>query len=321
MHAVVTGTAGFIGAALARQLLEQGDTVTGIDCFLDSYPLAIKEDRLKELRICSNFRFIQENLIDTDLPDLLKNADCIFHLAAQAGVRRSWGRQFEIYIQCNILATQRLLEAAKDSPVKRFVYASSSSVYGDAEILPTPEQAPLKPVSPYAVSKLAGEHLCFLYQKNFRVPVVVLRYFTVYGPKPRPDQAVCIFTRALLEGQEIQMFGDGEQLRGMTYVEDVVRANLLAAEKECVGEVINIGGGASITVNQLIAHLERITGKKARLSYVEQAKGDARHTLADITRAGRMLGWKPEMDTVTGLEQTVLSIREFYYPPSNHKTG
>ncbi len=314
MHAVVTGAAGFIGAALARRLLDQGDRVIGIDCFLDSYPRPIKEDRLRELLRHEGFSFVEANLVEADLDALVKEADCLFHLAAQAGVRRSWGRQFEIYTQSNILATQRLREAAKESDIRRFVYSSSSSVYGDAEVMPTPEEAPLRPVSPYAVSKLAGEHLCHLYHANFSIPTVILRYFTVYGPKPRPDQAVCLFTRALMEGQEIQVFGDGEQLRGMTYVEDVARANLLAVEKGCVGGIINIGGGTSITVNQLIAHLERITGKRARIRYVEQARGDARHTLADISRAGRVLGWRPEMETMEGLEETVRSIRAFYYP-------
>jgi UDP-glucose 4-epimerase len=314
MHSVVTGAAGFVGAALAAQLLRRGDTVVGIDCFLDSYPRRIKEDRLKSLGGFKEFSFVEGDLVEVDLTSLVRNADGVFHLAAQAGVRRSWGQHFEIYTRSNILATQRLLEAVKGTHIRRFVYASSSSVYGDAEVLPTPETAPLRPVSPYAVSKLAGEHLCHLYHVNFGVPTVTLRYFTVYGPRPRPDQAVCIFTRALMEDQEIEVFGDGEQLRGMTYVEDVVRANLLAAEKECTGEVMNIGGGTSITVNQLIADLERITGRKARVRYTEQAKGDARNTLADISRAERVLGWKPEVDTGAGLERTVASIKSFYYP-------
>lgn len=269
MHAVVTGVVGFIGAALARRLLERGDSVIGIDCFLDSYPRQIKEDRLKDLLKYERFSFVEANLIEADLGALVKGANCIFHLAAQAGVRASWGQRFKVYTESNILATQKLLEAAKSNSIERFVYSSSSSVYGDAEIMPTPESAPLSPVSPYAVSKLAGEHLCYLYHKNFEAPTVTLRYFTVYGPKPRPDQAVCIFTRALMEDQEIRVFGNGEQLRGMTYVDDVVRANLLAAERECVGEVLNIGGGTSITVNELIAHLERITGRKARITYAE----------------------------------------------------
>ena len=180
--------------------------------------------------------------------------------------------------------------------------------------MPTPEDAPLQPLSPYAVTKLAGEHLCELYRVNYQVPVVVLRYFTVYGPKPRPDQAVCIFTRALIEENEIQMYGDGEQLRGMTYVDDVVRANLLASHKNCVGEIFNIGGGSSITMNQLIVHLEGLTGKKAKVQYLKPVKGDARHTLAEITKASELLGWVPDVGVEKGLSKVVDSIREYYYP-------
>jgi nucleoside-diphosphate-sugar epimerase len=313
MHVVITGVSGFIGSVLARQLLERGDSVLGIDCFLDSYPRAIKENRLKALLSHSDFRFVEGDLVDMDLVEVVRKADCVFHFSAQAGVRSSWGSRFEVYTNSNILSTQRLLEAVKGNGIRRFVYSSSSSVYGEASIMPTPEDAPLNPISPYAVSKLAGEHLCHLYRINYAVPTVVLRYFTVYGPKPRPDQAVCIFTRALLDGRPIEVFGDGEQLRGMTYVEDVSRANSLACDADCTGETINIGGGTSNTVNQLISHLEQITGKKADVTYIDQAKGDARNTLADITKAERILAWRPEMEISTGLEKTVASIRDFYY--------
>jgi UDP-glucose 4-epimerase len=313
MHSVVTGVSGFIGAALAHQLLRQGHTVTGIDCFLDSYPLAIKEDRLLELLPHPGFTFVAADLVEADLDGLLARADYVFHLAAHAGVRRSWGQHFGVYTQCNILATQRLLEAAKGRPLTRFVYASSSSVYGNTDILPTPEHAPLHPVSPYAVSKLAGEHLCNLYLTNFGVPTVVLRYFTVYGPKPRPDQAVCIFTRALLDGEEIPLFGDGCQQRGMTYLDDVVRANLHTLDSECIGATINIGGGSSVTIGQLIALLEAITTRKARIRYLDPVKGDAQHTFADIAMARQVLGWTPRTDLQAGLERTVASIREYYH--------
>jgi nucleoside-diphosphate-sugar epimerase len=313
MHVVVTGVAGFIGSNLAQRLLQRGDRVLGIDNFLDSYPRAIKERRLEQLQACKEFRFIEANLADCDLSAMVKGADCIFHLAAQAGVRTSWGQRFEVYTESNILATQRLLEAAKDSDVRRFVYSSSSSVYGDAEVMPTPEDAPLQPVSPYAVSKLAGEHLCNLYHHNYGVPTVVLRYFTVYGPNPRPDQAVSLFVSALMQGRAIRVFGDGEQLRGMTYVDDVARANMLACEADCVGETFNIGGGSSITVNQLIGHLQTITGKKAELNYVDHAKGDALNTLADIAKAKREMGWQPEMETTVGLDKTVSSMGAIYW--------
>jgi nucleoside-diphosphate-sugar epimerase len=312
MHAVVTGVAGFIGATLAQHLLQRGDTVVGIDCFLDSYPRLIKEHRLRGLSPHQHFRFVEADLVDMDIDEAVADANCVFHCAAQAGVRTSWGQRFEVYTGSNILATQRLLEAVKDRGIDRFVYSSSSSVYGDAEVMPTPEDAQLNPVSPYAVSKLAGEHLCHLYRHNFAVPTVVLRYFTVYGPHPRPDQAVSLFINALRQGRTIQVYGDGEQLRGMTFVDDVVRANLLACERDCIGETINIGGGSSITVNELIGHLERITGHPALLQNVEHAKGDALNTLADINKARQVLRWEPAIDTVEGLQRTADSMGEEY---------
>jgi len=313
MNAVVTGAAGFIGATLARTLLDRGDSVIGIDSFLDSYPRPIKESRLKVLSKYENFRFIEANLVDMNLSEVLQGTDYVFHLAAQAGVRTSWGQRFEVYTESNILVTQKLLEAAKNSSIRRFVYSSSSSIYGDAEIMPTPEDAKTNPISPYAVSKLAGEHLCQLYQHNYGVPSVTLRYFTVYGPYPRPDQAVYIFVRAILEDNAIQIYGDGEQLRGMTYVDDVVRANILACEKECVGEAINIGGGSSITVHSLVASIADILGRRAKIEHVDPVKGDARNTLADITKAGQILSWQPEVDTAIGLEKTIRSMGAVYF--------
>ncbi len=313
-RAFVTGVCGFIGSRLAASLLSKGYSVIGIDSFLDSYPREIKEDRLADLLPQQGFDFVEADLACIDLDGLLDGVSYIFHLAAQAGVRTSWGQRFEVYANANILSTQKLLEAAKGKSLKRLVYSSSSSVYGSVEIMPTPEEAPLQPLSPYAVTKLAGEHLCELYRVNYQIPAVVLRYFTVYGPKPRPDQAVCIFTRALIEENEIQMYGDGEQLRGMTYVDDVVRANLLASHKDCVGKVFNIGGGSSITMNQLIVYLEELTGKKANVRYLESVKGDARHTLAEITKASESLEWVPNIEVEKGLSKVVDSIRKYYYP-------
>ena len=312
-RALVTGVCGFIGSRLAESLLSKGYSVIGVDSFLDSYPREIKEDRLADLTPRQGFDFVEADLTQVDLGELLDGVSYIFHLAAQAGVRTSWGQRFEVYANANILSTQKLLEAAKRKSLKRFVYSSSSSVYGSIEIMPTPEEAPLQPLSPYAVTKLAGEHLCELYRINYQVPVVVLRYFTVYGPKPRPDQAVCIFTRALIEENKIQMYGDGEQLRGMTYVDDVVRANLLASQKDCIGEIFNIGGGSSITMNQLIAQLEKLTGAKSNIQYVDPIEGDARHTLAEIKKALEVLEWSPKVSIEEGLKQSVNSIRRYYY--------
>jgi nucleoside-diphosphate-sugar epimerase len=236
----------------------------------------------------------------------------VFHQAAQAGVRASWGQTFEVYARNNILATQRLLEACKGRPIRRFVYASSSSVYGDNAPLPTPETAPKQPYSPYGVTKLAGEHLAMLYWANFGVPAVALRYFTVFGPRPRPDMAFCTFARAILAGNPIRIFGDGEQSRGFTHVSDVVEANLAAVERPCEGEVINIGGGASLTVNQVVACFEEVIGKPAIIEPEDVQKGDVRHTMADATKAKRVLGWEARKPFMEGLAELVRSVREFY---------
>lgn len=181
MKCLVTGVAGFIGSHLAERLIKEGHQVVGIDCFTDYYPREIKERNIEKLRSSEGFTFIEANLLDVNLPEMLRGLDYIFHQAAQAGVRASWGTNFEVYTLNNVLTTQKLLEAAKEAPIKLFVYASSSSVYGDAETFPTPETANPKPISPYGVTKLAGEHLCYLYWKNFGVPFISLRYFTVYG--------------------------------------------------------------------------------------------------------------------------------------------
>jgi nucleoside-diphosphate-sugar epimerase len=312
MIALITGAAGFIGSVMCRHALDMGWGVVGVDNFLDSYPRQIKEDRLQELLSRPGFVFHERDLACCELDDLLDGVSCILHFAAQAGVRTSWGERFQVYTNSNILATQRLLEAARSRDIERFVYSSSSSVYGSAETMPTPETAPTRPISPYAVSKLAGEHLGHLYHASFGVPVVVLRYFTVYGPKPRPDQAACLFTRALLEDREITVYGDGNQLRGMTYVDDVARANLLALERDCVGGTFNVGGGSSVSVNQFIAGLESATGCRARVRHEEGPKGDAKDTQADISLAHAGLGWEPRTDLVEGLRQTVASVRDYY---------
>ena len=312
MKALVTGMAGFIGSHIAERLAQRGDDVVGVDCFLDSYPRDVKEDRVRWLSEFDNVVFHEADLLTVDLDALLDGVEVIYHQAAQAGVRTSWGRTFEIYTRNNIQATQRLLEACRDRPIRRFIYASSSSVYGDEVPRPTPETALTKPVSPYGVTKLAGEHLSMLYHRNFGVPSVSLRYFTVYGPRPRPDMAFCIFSRAILSGETVHMFGDGEQSRGFTHVSDAVDANMAAAEHDCVGEVINIGGPAEVTMNQVVRHLEEITGQRAHVVYGDMQKGDVRHTVADTTKAKQMLGYEPKMPFRAGLEGHVESVKEFY---------
>jgi len=224
MRALVTGAAGFIGSTLAERLLRDGADVVGLDCFTDYYPRPLKEHNLAGLRDQPRFRLIESRIQDADLVGLLADRTHVFHLAAQAGVRRSWGRDFAIYTGNNIEATQRLLEACVGRPVERFVYASSSSVYGDSTILPAREDALPQPVSPYGVTKLAAEHLCGLYHVNYGVPAVSLRYFTVYGPRQRPDMAFHRFLRAIILDQPITLYGDGEQTRDFTYVHDVTAA-------------------------------------------------------------------------------------------------
>ena len=301
MKMLVTGGAGFIGSHLVDKLLEQGYEVIGIDCFTDYYSREIKEKNIQNALNHKNFELIAEDILEMEeYPEV----DYVFHLAAQAGVRASWGKSFEIYTRNNIEATQRLLEFYKEHEIKKIVYASSSSVYGDAE-LPMKEETILKPVSPYGVTKLAGENLCYLYWKNYGVPVTSLRYFTVYGPGQRPDMAISKFVRAILNGEEITVYGNGRQTRDFTFVDDIVEATILAAKSNIVGEVFNVGGGSRISVNELIGIMENIIGKKAKVKYVEKQKGDVRDTLADITKTTRLLKWTPKIKIDEGLRRQI----------------
>ena len=301
MKALVTGCAGFIGSHLTERLLRDGYDVVGIECFTDYYSRAIKEENIAITLEHKNFKLVEENLLSIDdYPEV----DYVFHEAAQAGVRKSWGKDFEIYTRNNIEATQRLLEFYKDSNIKKFVYASSSSVYGDAE-LPIKEDSLLKPVSPYGVTKLAGENLCYLYCKNYGVPTISLRYFTVYGPRQRPDMAIHKFVNAILNDEKITVYGKGTQTRDFTYVEDAVEANILSARGNVVGEVFNIGGGSRIHVNELIEKIEELVDKKADIKYIEKQKGDVRDTWADVSKAKEILHWVPKVNINSGLERFI----------------
>ena len=297
---IVTGAAGFIGSSVAAALLERGDQVVGVDCLTDYYSPALKQANLAPLLENDRFDFIQENINDLDWAPILDGATTVFHLAAQAGVRASWGKSFSEYTDRNVLATQTLLEAMRSASA-RMVFSSSSSVYGETDRLPMSEEDLPRPHSPYGVTKLAAEHLCGLYWHNYEVHTATLRYFTVYGPRQRPDMAFHRFIRAALQGEEITIYGDGEQTRDFTYVEDVVKANLLAAERAPGGAVYNIGGGSRVTVNHVLQQIEQVTDRTLRIKCVEYQKGDVRHTYADTTRARKELGFEPEHSLEEGL--------------------
>ena len=307
MKYLITGVAGFVGSSISDQLLKQGHEVTGIDCFTDYYSRKIKEANLSQSREYSNFKFIESDLASSeiDLDSLVREADVIFHQAAQAGVRASWGGTFNSYTHNNILATQVLLEACKGANnLKKVVYASSSSVYGNAESLPTREEQLPAPVSPYGVSKLAAEHLMQLYAHEFSVPTTSLRYFTVFGPRQRPDMAFNRWIRQALLKQPITLYGDGSQSRDFTFISDIVNANIKAAESGKVAGVYNIGGGTQATVNSI---LDFISSQVGNLNIVksDRQKGDAKHTSADTSRARQDLAFEPEVTLQQGLIEEI----------------
>ena len=300
---IVTGVAGFIGSHLAEALLKQGVEVIGIDQFNDYYDPRLKEDNVANLKQFANFKLIRNDIEALDWQSLLQPVDVVYHQAAQAGVRASWGEGFINYTTRNINATQIILEAAREvKSLQRIVYASSSSIYGNAATMPTPETLCPQPVSPYGITKLAGERLCWLYQQNFGVPVTALRYFTVYGPRQRPDMAFYKFFKAAIKGNAISIYGDGQQTRDYTFVSDVVAANLAAGEvPEVIGKVFNIGGGSRVTLMGLLEIMEQVIGQPIRKNYMEKAKGDARHTSADIIKAKNILGYVPQVSLAEGL--------------------
>ena len=298
---VVTGAAGFVGSHLCERLLADGHEVVGVDSFSDYYSRDIKRRNLEAALANPRFRLEETDVVEADLGRILKDARTVFHLAGQDGIQPSWGGQFDRYVHDNVVATQRLLEALRDSPLDRFVFASSSSVYGEAEMFPTRENALPRPVSPFGMTKLAAEHLVFVYMRNFGIPVTSLRYFTVYGPRQRPDMAFSLFMHALVEGHEIEIFGDGEQTREYTYVSDIVDGTVKAATADVVGQVVNLGGGSRVTVNRVLATLEDVSGMKARRRMLPAAPGDPRHTGASINLARERLGWEPRVSLREGL--------------------
>jgi UDP-glucose 4-epimerase len=313
MNCLVTGAAGFIGSHLSRRLLDEGHHVIGVDCFTDFYPRWIKERNIAALLKEKNFRFHAQDILELDLEKILQGLDIVFHLAAQAGVRTSWGENFSVYIHNNILATQKLLEAAKAQPIQKFIYASSSSVYGLTSSLPMAETNLLRPLSPYGVTKLAAEQLCFLYFKNHNVPTVSLRFFTVYGPGQRPDMAFHKFFKCMAEDKPIIIFGDGKQTRDFTYIDDIVAACLAALRHGKRGETYNVGGGHREKLEDVFPLLEEICQKKVTILWAEEQKGDVPHTFADIEKAKRDLQYAPQTVLREGLKEEWNWIQNLYY--------
>jgi nucleoside-diphosphate-sugar epimerase len=301
MKAVVTGAAGFIGSHLAESLLADGAEVVGIDCFTDYYPRAVKEENVAVLSEHGGFRLVEGRLQDLDLAPLLEGADHVYHLAAQAGVRASWGRDFAHYTDHNVLASQQVLEAALATGRPKVVYASSSSVYGVTPTLPLREDGPCQPVSPYGVTKLAGEHLAVLYHRTYALPTVSLRYFTVFGPRQRPDMAFHRFLKAAGDGETIHLYGDGRQTRDFTYVSDIVAATRAAAVSGHPGSVYNVGGGERVELNHVLRLIEEISGTPLQIQREEAQKGDMRDTFADTTAARRDLGFQSRVRLAEGL--------------------
>lgn len=311
VHALVTGAAGFIGSTLTERLLADGAIVTGVDCFTDYYDIALKRKNVEPALKHANYSLLELDLGAADLA-ALPRVDVVFHQAAQAGVRASWGKDFTSYAHHNVLATQRLLERFRDEKLQRFVYASSSSVYGDAERYPTDEALLPRPFSPYGVTKLAGEHLVLLYGRNFGIPVSALRYFTVYGPRQRPDMAFHKFCKAMLAGEEIPVYGDGRQSRDFTFITDAIEANVRAWQRSAPQGVYNIGGGSQVDVLEAIAILEEALGVKAKLRFEPRPPGDPLRTRADATRLRADLDYETKVGIREGLAAEAAWARTLY---------
>ena len=301
---LVTGAAGFIGSHLCEQLVAKGHSVVGVDTFIPYYPRAFKERNLISLCETPDFTFREVDLRYEELTPLLKDVDVVFHLAAMAGLMRSWS-DFDLYMTCNMGVTQRLLEAARASDIKHFIHGSTSSVYG--RLATGDEDSPLEPISPYGVTKLGAERLCRAYAENFGLPMTILRFFSVYGPRQRPDMAYHIFIRAILQGEPITIYGDGQQSRSNTFVADCVQGIILAFEKpeQSTGEIFNLGGGEVVTLKQVLEVLSELTGRSPHITFAPTRPGDQRHTAANITKAQQVLDYKPATPVITGLQVQV----------------
>src|ERR671911_48677 len=284
MRYVVTGSAGFIGHHLCQALLENGVAVDGVDAFTDHYDPSLKRANSARLARCDRHRGVELDLATAELDDVLTGADAVIHLAAQPGVRPSWADGFPAYVERNVTASQRLLEAARRTRVPRLVLASSSSVYGNATDGPTAEDAPASPFSPYGVTKLAMEHLASAYAENWGLSIVVLRYFTVYGPGQRPDMALHRFIAGLAADEPVTIYGDGEQVRDLTYVAD----------------------GSPTTISNVLRIASEHIGRRATVRHLPEQPGDVRATSGKIDRARGLLGWRPEVPLDEGIKRQVV---------------
>jgi nucleoside-diphosphate-sugar epimerase len=307
---VVTGAAGFIGSHLCERLLAEGYEVSAIDSFTDYYSPERKRTHIAGLLGDRRFSLIEEDLNSANLVILFRGAACVYHLAAQAGVRRSWGREFSHYTEANILATQRVLEAIRELGSMKLVHSSSSSVYGETRDLPMRESHPLRPVSPYGATKLSAEHLCELYRMNYGIDYRALRYFTVYGPRQRPDMAFSRFIVSAFLGETIDVYGDGTQTRDFTYVTDAVEANLSAMRYGGPERIFNIGGGSRTAILDVLDIVERETGCRLDKRFLDRAKGDVTDTWADTSRAREELGFRPTVPIEEGIRREIAWYRE-----------
>ena len=316
MNILVTGAAGFIGSHLCEKLVkDKKNKVIGVDTFI--VPAERRADSVPVIRLLNHpqVQFIQKDLLTSDLSELLSGIDVIYHLAGMPGVRSSWGKDFDPYVTNNILLTQRLLEAAKEMPLKKFIYASTSSIYGEMNGKVSENTLPV-PLSPYGITKLSGEHLCHVYQKSHQVPVVITRFFTVYGPRQRPDMAFHRFIKQILNEETLTIFGDGTQSRDFTYISDCVDGiTSILHHDQLIGTTLNIGGKERSSVNDIISLIEEITGKTAKKQYFPKISGEPKHTWADISVAKELLNYDPKVSLKEGLKYEIDYIRSLYQLP------
>ncbi|MBA9027004.1 MULTISPECIES: NAD-dependent epimerase/dehydratase family protein [Bacillaceae] len=313
MKILVTGAAGFIGSHLCEKLLtDMNNEIVGVDIFTGPTPNKLKRVNLDNLLLNKRFKLIEADILTANLEKLLEDIDVIYHLAGIPGVRSSWGKDFDPYVKNNISGTQRLLEAVKNKKLVKFIYASTSSVYGEVDGK-VAENAYLTPLSPYGITKLTGEHLCYVYHKSFNIPIVTVRFFTVYGPRQRPDMAFHRFITQILKEETLSIFGDGTQTRDFTYVTDCVEAIASIIYKDnVIGETINIGGKERASINEILTIIETLTGKKAIVDYLPKLLGEPRHTWADISKAKKLLNYNPKISLREGITKEIEYIQSIF---------